>query len=379
MPLDTVVSVLLVDDRKDKLLAMQTMLEPLGYRMLKVESGKEALRLLLKEKIHLVVLDVNMPGLDGFETAKLIRERDVLAELPIIFVSAYDVSAEELERGYNLGAVDYIHTPIHPAVLRSRVSTFVTLQVRTEELQKTNVHLRDINQQMNSFVYTISHDLRGPLRSINSFSRILLEEGASTVEPQFVEYLKRIAMSGLKMDNLLNDLLQYSRLTQSELRMEPVEVDALITGVASDLQTEISERGATVDIANGCPAVLGNRTMLRQVLCNLFENALKFVESGAKPSIRVSWLQTGDQVRIVVQDGGIGVAREHYERIFGVFERLHGEKEYPGTGIGLAIVRRAIERMGGRIGIDSELGKGSQFWFELALHAPGVPGVAIAK
>lgn len=369
MPFNPAVSLLLVDDRKDKLLAMETMLEPLGYNIRKVESGKEALRLLLKEKIHLVILDVNMPGLDGFETAKLIRERDVLAELPIIFVSAYDVSATELERGYKLGAVDYIHTPIHPAVLQARVSTFVALQMKTEQLQATNAHLRTVNDQMNAFVYSISHDLRAPLRSINSFSKILLEEGGFEGSPQTAEYLQRIALSGTKMNNLLDDLLSYSRLSQADLRLEATALDSVTADVVAGLQAEIKEKAATVFVGKDCPLVLGNPTMVHQVISNLIENALKFVRPEQRPEVRVYWTLNGDVLRTVVEDNGIGVAKEHQERIFGVFERLHSEKEFPGTGIGLAIVRRAVERMGGRMGVESEVGKGSRFWFELARFA----------
>lgn len=357
-------AVLLVDDRADKSLALQCILEPLGYELLSASSGEEALRLLLSRKFNLVLLDVNMPELDGFQTADLIRQRETLKELPIIFVSA-DVSEERLQKGYELGAVDFIRMPINATVLRARVSTFIALHRRTEQLEKANSELSEVNQQMQSFLYTVSHDLRAPLRSINSFSKILLEEHYASLDEAGQDLVKRIASSGIRMDKLLSDLLHYSRLTRWEFNLAPIDLATVIKGVCENVREEIKAVHAKVEVQEQWPTVNGNEVLLEQCMCNLLTNALKFVAKGAVPEVKIWAESKGGKIRIFVQDNGIGISPEYHERIYGVFERLHANHAYPGTGIGLAIVRKAVERMNGRTGVESSLGGGSRFWIEL--------------
>ncbi len=370
MSSDSQISILIVDDRPDKLLAMEAMLQPLGYNIHKADSGKEALRLLLKEPVHLVILDVNMPVLNGFETATLIRERERFAELPIIFVSEVDATEVDMERGYALGAVDYIHTPVAPAILRARVSNFIALRLRTQQLEEANTELSELNARLQSFVYTVAHDLRAPLRSINSFTAILLEECAKKLAAGEMDLLYRIAFSGLRMNELVDDLLHYSRISQDKVTLETVSVRRVIAAAIEELRGDITSKKATVAIEGEIPDVIGNAALLSQVFRNLLDNGLKFSRKGVSPVVRVHAIDAGPQTKILIEDNGIGIAPEYQERIFGVFERLHNYEDYPGTGIGLAIVRKAIERMGGELGLTSDSDRGSCFWIKLPKASP---------
>jgi signal transduction histidine kinase len=167
------------------------------------------------------------------------------------------------------------------------------------------------------------------------------------------------------MDAMVRDLLEYSRLSREELGLEPLDPGELVREVLSSLEEDLAERGASVTVRDPFPAVLGHRGALTQALTNLIQNAAKFVLPGKRPEIIISAKPEAGAVVLSVEDRGIGIAPEHHDLIFGVFQRLHDERTYPGTGIGLAIVRKAAERMGGRAGVESELGKGSRFWIEL--------------
>ena len=525
------VNILMVDDRDDKLLALEATLEPLGHNLIKAKSGKEALRILLKQEVAVILLDVSMPGMDGFETAALIRQRPSSETTPIIFVTAVSASPNEMFQGYSLGAVDYILTPLVPDVLRAKVSVFVDLFLKTEqvriqgerlrqmeqqqhqralaeavdlledqtkrnrfftlaldmlgiadsegyllqvnptwqkvlgynpeelrsmsgvdlvhpddrpaldrhmeemrtcatasamearfrckdgsyrwlgwtaapfmaedliyifarditsrkhaeqEIQRLNVELQhrvnaliDVNRELESFNYSISHDLRAPLRSMQSFSQALLEDTESKLSPDAVDFLGRIMRSGRYMDNLLHDLLAYSRLARIDFDTGRVDLDQTLREVLNQLHKDIKDRKARIEVPAPLGSVMANQPILKQVLSNLIGNALKFVEPNKTPQItitgRVITFSDSDLrspasdsiIRITIEDNGIGIHPDHHKKIFGLFERLHANQTYAGTGIGLALVRKGIERLGGELGLDSSPGHGSRFWFEL--------------
>jgi PAS domain S-box-containing protein len=239
----------------------------------------------------------------------------------------------------------------------------IRVNERTSELKRST-------EQMEAFCYTVSHDLRAPLRSMQSFATILAEEFSSALAPTALDLLQRIKASSHRMDALISDLLEYSRLGRLDLPSEQVDLEYIVKDALQDISAEIRARNAEVFIQHPLPSVRGNRAALTHVISNLLTNALKFSRQGVAPEIKIFTTQREDWVRFSVQDNGIGIAPEHCERIFRIFERLHPIGAYPGTGVGLAIVRKAIERLGGRSGVDSERGKGSTFWFELRSHTP---------
>ncbi len=260
-----------------------------------------------------------------------------------------------------------------------------TVAERTAQLVEANANLR-------TFSHTAAHDLRSPLRAINNFSAIVLQEYGSQLGSDGQSLLQRVVDSARQMDQLLTDLLEYSKITQAELRLEPVSLERALREALELLEADIHGKQAAVAVVHPLPEVIGHRATTVTVLNNLLSNAMKFVAPGAQPQIRI-WAEpqpgptasenravsepapvtsskdklrgSAGWIRLCIADNGIGIAREHLAKIFEPFERLHGKQVYPGTGLGLAIVRKAVERMGGRVGVESEPGRGSRFWIEL--------------
>ncbi len=234
------------------------------------------------------------------------------------------------------------------------------VEERTSELKETN-------SQLEAFVYSVAHDLRAPLRSMRGFAEILKEEYAAQLDANANNYVDRIMRSAEEMDRLIKDLLAYSQISRgTPSALEPVSINSLFDRIRVQLEPEILRSHGSLHVESNRLSVMAHEPTLWQALMNLLSNAIKFVEPNAKPDIRLYSEQVADgYVRIWVEDKGVGIAPAYHSRIFGVFERLE-KGRYPGTGIGLAIVRRCVERMNGRVGVESELGKGSRFYIELS-------------
>ncbi len=239
-----------------------------------------------------------------------------------------------------------------------------------QALEAQVARLDAVNQELDAFTYSVSHDLRAPLRAMQGFAQALIEDYGDRFDDVGHGYAKRIVAASQLMDGLIQDLLVYSRLTRAELTLKAVDLETLVDDVLAGIASELKERRAEVAVVRPLPAVLAHAGTLTQILVNLLSNALKFVPAGQIPMLSVRAERRGPSVRLWVQDNGIGIAPEHQERIFLPFERLHGREHYPGTGIGLAIVRAGAERLGGRAGVESIPGHGSQFWVDLKEAAP---------
>jgi PAS domain S-box-containing protein len=253
---------------------------------------------------------------------------------------------------------------------------FILARVEVEERKKAEDRVRELNQELESrvqartadleaFSYTIAHDLRAPLRAIHRFSDVLLEDYAERLDEEGRDYLTRLAGGAARMDRLIADLLDYSRVARAQVDPRPVDLAEVLSDVLDHLAAEIQEKKARLIVQNGLHALLADKILLTQILKNLIANALKFVPAGTTPEVKVSARALDPYVRLQVEDNGIGIAPEHHQRIFQLFERLHAMDAYPGTGVGLAIVRKAVERMNGRFGLDSALGRGSLFWVDV--------------
>jgi signal transduction histidine kinase len=226
------------------------------------------------------------------------------------------------------------------------------------------VELTATNQQLEAFAYSIAHDLRAPLRSMQGFSAMLVEEEGSALSERGRDFANRINRSAKFMDALLQALLAFSSVAQQRIQLHSVNLKTVVQSALSRLETEIQETNGRVEITGSWPTVLAHESTLGQVLTNLLSNALKFARPDATPQIRLHAEEQGQFVRVWVEDNGIGIAAEHQEQIFRLFTRLHGER-FTGTGIGLAIVQKGVERMGGQMGVEAAPGQGSRFWFEL--------------
>jgi len=237
-----------------------------------------------------------------------------------------------------------------------------TLEDRVAERTR---QLEEINAELDAFGYTVSHDLRAPLRAMDGFAKALAATYGDALDARGHDFLRRITGAAERMDRLIQDLLAYSRLSRDELRLQPVSLGDVVREALRDLEADIRQRAAAVAVDEPLGAVLAHRETLRQVVGNLISNAMKFVTPGVVPNVRIRSEVRDGRRRLWVHDNGIGIDPRYHANIFRVFERLHGIETYPGTGIGLAIVRRGTERMGGRVGLESAPGEGTSFWIEL--------------
>jgi signal transduction histidine kinase len=397
------VKILLVDDQPENLLSAEAVLESLGQEVILADSGREALRHLLDHDFACILLDIMMPEMDGFETAALIRQRERSRLTPIIFLTALGRSEAHVLRGYGLGAVDYMSKPFVPEVLRSKVGVFVELHRKSallarqssllerrnaelqeaiqrswraeEEIKALNRHLERrldeinaVNRELEAFSYSVSHDLRGPLSRIAGFSKALLELHAGQLDEQGRAYLARIDNSARRMCDLVEDLLNFSRLTRVEMKAQEVDLSALVAGLASEIAARDPQRVAQFDIAPGVKAWC-DPILLRAAMANLLENAWKFTRKHPSARIEFGELPGRDTPVYFVRDDGAGFDMAGAARLFNPFQRLHKSSEFEGTGIGLATVERIVRRHGGKIWAEGEIERGAAFFFTLPREA----------
>ena len=311
----------------------------------------------------MILLDVHMPIMDGFETARLARGRDRSRRTPIIFVTADD-NEVELTRAYSLGAVDFIRTPIVPDILRAKVSVFVELFRMRRQLELEAQHVQALNQELEAFSYSVSHDLRAPVRHVSGFVDLLRRRAEGALDDTGRRHLDTIARAAAHMGQLIDDLLAFSRMGRADLMRTRVDLGRLV----SDLIPELAAgQAGEVDWQVGSlPEVAGDPALLRVVIVNLIANALKYTRTRARPRIEIGTVPAdGPEVVVFVRDNGVGFDMRYADKLFGVFQRLHAADEFEGTGIGLATVRRVVHRHGGRTWAESTLDQGATFFFSL--------------
>lgn len=407
------IKILIVDDRADNLLSIETILENNNYEIVKALSGKAALKILLNQHdFTLILMDVQMPDMNGLETASLIYQREKLKHIPIIFITAHNYNDEHVFEGYKIGAIDYIYKPINPELLRFKVGVFAEmyqknhqLLLQEQKLKQMNANLareieerrmseekvRLLNQQLlennrslkatieelDRFAYVASHDLQEPLRKILVFSDKLLSTQRQHVTDDMVRYMEKIMKSSERMQKLINDLLAFSRQDDNAAGFTEVDLNQLVADVLSDMEVEIEKNNAQVNV-DVLPTLWANPSGMRQLFQNLVSNALKFRKPGMVPVVSIYCQSTDAPVkggfdahcRIVVEDNGIGFDEKYAEEIFVVFKRLHSYHEYEGTGVGLSICKKIMDKHQGRISAESENGKGSRFYIDLPLQKP---------
>src|ERR1700704_5305428 len=372
---ETTVNILLVDDDPTKRFAIKTILSPLGETVVEASSGADALRQLLRQEFAVVLLDVRMPMMDGFETAQLIRQRPRSELTPIIFVTALDQAETDMGRGYDLGAVDFVFAPVVPAILRAKVAVFVELYRAQQELRRYRSRLEmlvderttaltAINRELEAFSYSVSHDLRAPLLAFDGLSKALLDDYGGRLDPKADDYLMRMRRASQTMTSVFDGLQTLFRLTSGEVHREQLDISDLALGTAEEVRANHPERSVGVEIAPGMTAS-GDKRLVQILLTNLLSNAWKFTGPTEGPRVQVgSELVDGEQ-RFFVRDNGVGFDMIYAHRLFGAFQRLHSQSEFPGAGIGLATARRIVNRHGGRIWAEGAVGEGATFYFVL--------------
>ena len=402
------IKILVVDDREDNLLSIETLLEKDNYTVVKAGSGRAALKILLKQQdFSLILMDVQMPDLNGFETATIIYERDKLKEIPIIFITAHNQEEEYIFKGYRMGGVDYIYKPINPELLRAKVSVFVELYRKNHQLvihekklltankslQKeieerkiseekirllnkqliaNNTHLLEVNEELDRFAYVASHDLQEPLRKIMLFSDkiFLKQDNQAEVE----KYLKKIVSSSQRMQSLINDLLQFSRHTFNSDDCVNTDLNELVKEALLEVEMEIEKNNAQIHI-DDLPVICAIPALMRQLFYNLISNAIKFRKIDTTPVVsitaeKIKNFHNANYYRISVSDNGIGFDPAYADDIFLIFKRLHSYNEYQGSGVGLSICKKIIDKHNGFIRAIGKPGEGSTFVIELPEDQP---------
>ena len=411
--------ILLVDDRDDNLLSIETILEPDGYKFSKANSGREALKILLKEyDFALILMDVKMPNMNGFETAALIYEREKLKHIPIIFITANNYGDENIFKGYRAGAVDYIYKPVNPDLLRAKVAVFVdlyrknhrliaqeqklvainkNLENEIKERKASEEHAKELNRQLlenislleaankdlDRFAFMASHDLQEPLRKIRTFSDRLQLKYKELLDLEGKTTIARIQKASERMQLLINDILTFSKVAVEDGLFVQSDLNKLVSEVLSDMEEEVNEKKARISV-DQLPAMVVNPGLIRPLFHNLISNALKYSKKNIEPIItihsEISPVINGTSkeanhkyCRIFIEDNGIGFDQKYSEQIFGMFKRLHLNTEFEGTGIGLALCKKIVEKHNGYISARSKINEGSTFIISLPLETDLIP------
>jgi two-component system, sensor histidine kinase and response regulator len=370
---ETTVNILLVDDDPTKRFALKTILAPLGETIVEASSGADALRQLLRQEFALVLLDVRMPIMDGFDTAQLIRQRPRSELTPIIFVTALDKAETDMGRGYELGAVDFVFAPVVPAILRAKVGVFVDLYRAQQELRRYRTQLETlveerttaltaINRELEAFSYSVSHDLRAPLLAFDGLSKALLDDYGERLDSRARDYLQRMRGASQRMGAVFDGLQSLFRVTSGEIHRERVDISALATEITGEMRESNLDRQVNVSIAPEL-SVSADARLMRILLGNLISNAWKYTSTKQDAAIEVGGEVLANEARCFVRDNGVGFDMLYSHKLFGAFQRLHSQSEFPGAGIGLATVRRIVNRHGGRCWAEGAVGEGATFYF----------------
>ena len=403
------VNILIVDDEPKNLLVLETVLDDPGYRLVRANSGEEALLHLMAEEFAVLVLDVRMPGMTGFELAHLIKERKKTARVPIIFLTAYYNEDQHILEGYGSGAVDYLHKPVNTSVLRSKVAVFAELHrnghalevansalqaevaerrraesrlselnetldrrvtERTTALQASEAQLRDAARRKDEFLATLAHELRNPLAPVRNAVQVMRLKGLSTPESKWgYELIDRQVQA---MSRLIDDLMDVSRINQGklELRRERVDVAAVFEAAVESTRPLIDEYQHRLALSLPSEQLLldADPTRMAQAFMNLLNNAAKYMDRGGL--IEVGVRRVGDEVVLKIKDGGIGISVDRLDNVFEIFSQVESAlaRSRGGLGIGLSLTRRLVEMHGGSVTARSAgLGQGSEFEVRLPL------------
>jgi signal transduction histidine kinase len=394
---------------------MASVLEPDGYNIVKANSGRHVLKILLTDfDFALILMDVQMPNLNGFETAALIYERERLRHIPIIFITANNYGEENLFKGYRAGAVDYIYKPVNPDLLRAKVGVFVdlyrknqrlllqeqkliavnrSLELEINERKASEEKVTELNKQLleniarlevankdlDLFAFMASHDLQAPLRKVRMFSDRLLAGSGDSIGKEGRLYLTRIQEVSRRMQDLINDILRFSKISVEKQSFEVVDLNGVIEEVISELEAPIKEKNAVITV-DRMPVLPASTVLMGPLFSNLISNSLKYCKKGGEPRVRVRYEEgpvmgasNGKPLdirygRIYIEDNGIGFDQKYAEQIFDMFRRLHPSSEYEGTGIGLALCKKIVEMHNGFISALGRPGEGAIFIVSLPLQ-----------
>jgi len=357
-------TILLVDDLEANLLALEDLLAADNRKFLKASSGNEALKIALKnEQIGLIMLDVQMPGMDGFEVATLLKSNNRTKDISIIFVTAINKDEQYVMKGFEYGAVDYLQKPLDMNVAKAKVRVFEQLYFYQQELKRTLQDKDKINRQLEKFMYVVAHDLKSPLHGIISLLSMLQEDDRIASQSDLTEMTKMIMKAGQHLTAMITSILEYSRQADWDQGVEDVDVQELVSEIARLL---FPPQHVSIRIVDELPVLHTAKLKLQQVFQNLISNAIKYNDK-KDTRIEVGGIREEDYYTFYVRDNGPGIEEEDQQRVFRLFTTIDNQE--PGsaesaTGVGLNITKMLVEEQGGRIWVDSTPGEGSCFYFQ---------------
>lgn len=385
--------ILIVDDLVENLISLEAVLEDFDCDIFRASSGEEALKLSLKEEFALVILDVQMPGMNGYETLEMMRQRKKTKYLPVIFVSAIHQSDLHIIKGIETGAVDFIPKPIIPDILKGKVRVFLDLYLQRAkldyllgEMEKANLNLKiakdkaeEATRTKSMFLANMSHEIRTPLNGVVGVSKLLQK---TELNDDQKELLNIVTNSGENLMLIINDILDFSKIESGQIQLEMIDFNLrkLVENVFQLMKFKAIEKGIQFKyaIADDVPERLcGDPLRINQILMNLVNNAIKFTHQG-KVEIcieLVDWHESMARILFRVIDTGIGISEEGKLLLFKEFSQSETSitRKYGGTGLGLAISQNLVCLMNGEISVNSELGRGAEFWFRLPLKKAACP------
>lgn len=372
---------LIVDDEVTQMTALCDTLEDAGFATTGFTSGVEALQRLHEEQFDLVLADLVMPHIDGIT---LLREAQAVDPHLLGIVMTGHGAIDTAIAAMQAGALDYVLKPFKLSVILpviSRALDVRRMRIEIEQLQqRLREHVAELevaNKELESFSYSVSHDLRAPLRAINSYSSILVEDYAAQIPPGAQQLLAKVTDNAHRMGQLIEHLLHFSQLGRQVISKQVVDVSQMVAEILEDLHKEAAGRSIDLRVSD-LPDVIGDAVLLRQVFVNLLSNAFKFTRHKGTAKIRVGYRREGPEVVYFVRDNGAGFDMQFAGKLFGVFQRLHNASEFEGTGIGLSLAQRIIQRHGGEIWAEAEVGKGATFHFRLPTVPPEDPSPPVS-
>ena len=353
------IKILLVDDRPENLISMESMLENSSRIIIKANSGNEALKFALENEIALILLDVQMPDMDGFEVARLLKENSRTKDISIIFVTALSKDEKFTIQGYEEGAVDYLHKPLDYNIVLAKVNVFQRLYIQQRELKAINDKLQQTNKQLDEFVYVVSHDLKAPLRGLSSLATFLEEELGPNPKQEAIDIVNMMKSRTARLQGLIDGILHYSRMGNVSGEKETFSTKELVNSIIDLLCPPSNFR---FEISDNLPIVTAEQIKLHEVFQNLISNSIKY-NTKENAVIRIEHQEYPTYNEFSVIDNGIGIKEEHLEKIFGIFQTLVAKDKVESTGIGLTFVKKIVEQQGGSVIVTSKFGEGSCFKF----------------
>lgn len=357
--------ILIVDDTPDNLRLLSAMLTKQGFEVRKALNGWAAIASAQADAPDLILLDIKMPEMEGYEVCQHLKADTKTRDVPVIFISALDDVMDKV-RAFAAGGIDYVTKPFQEAEVLARIENQLQIQRLQKQLIAQNEELARSNRELEQFAYVVSHDLQQPLQSITGFAKLLILKYQNQLDPTAHDYLNRMVDSGGRMQRLIQDLLGYAQVGKPNPSFEPVDCQQVIEQVVENLRSTITEKNVTLSY-DSLPTVVGNEIQLIQLFQNLISNAIKFTNPDIPPQVRISVTAQQQQYHFGIHDNGIGIDKQNLDRIFEAFHRVHSAQRYPGTGIGLATCKKVVENHKGQIWVESELNVGTTFYFTLAL------------